>query len=972
MELLRAKYPKMRPVKKPPSLGTYNGFGVSVYGRRDVDPDTGTYVKTYCFCALFIPVLALGAYRVADAEGGGWYFIGKEPLSRFARGWNLALLILGLLSFGGQGIRSHFTSPEYVAARQLNQASVHLKAGDPLKAAAIYRIMLGGEHSVAQARTGLQSALEPCLQSDSADTVTQALQLLSRLPASMAPVVPDAFERGMTQVEKFRAANPDGALEIVRALETMAPKNEQLPPLEIALLKDVVAKNPDHTARVVELAVLYENGKQLEESQKLLLPHREKLGITEGARILGQHFLREAQHEDAYGLLHPYVQSRLASLRGVEQSYTNAYAQSIQRAYNALNNQQAGLDFYQRYEKAPKAEQATMVNAFVESALARDAGYQRALTSLMAANKIVPVTLDLGIVQVNRAQNLADAQARKTELEAAEKTFLSIRCLAGETDEYRLFLGEVYYWLGKAQEGKQLFDQLLAAHKRAVPILLALSSKLRMVGEQTQARELAEEAYRTGKTDKQKYEAASLRAHIEIDNDDRIAWLAKADPNEPPIQIALNSTRGEKALEDQNKELAAQFLNKAIAAYKGLPKNSTSLNNCGLVYLNLFRASGNLQDHQRGLALLEEAMAMEPGNSLLLINTMNMLCSHALMEVVGDALRLGPLGEEASFETLAYLYNDESQRREVFRRLRENPSMKKTLAYLDRALLLAPKRLDLYLTSLQIQNGFRDLPEMQKLQQRYRAGAPERKEIDQRYAESYDGANDSENAERAQKQIARWQKLLEKPAIAGHAPTKVYLQTQLNEEREGAWSYGIPVDAEELVRAASATYEAHPCSATRGRLSSALFFRALDQVARQNAEVGSLVKRTRRGLTARYLITWLLENRNPAAESLRQHPDVQKAVALEKENSKLFTSFPGTDDWALFHATDPEQAGAVAGLFKANASAQLIEELRFEFTPMRATSVIDRYWGLRLAGQEKQAAEIYQQALRKKLPLPPM
>src|SRR6185503_17240534 len=159
----------------------------------------------------------------------------------------------------------------------------------------------------------------------------------------------------------------------------------------------------------------------------------------------------------------------------------------------SLNKKQAPLQWYTDYDRASKEQQTTMVDNYIEKYMESDAGYKHAISELRAANKIVPVTLDLGIVQVNRAQNLQNQDARKKELEAAERTFLAIKGLAGETDEYRLFLGQVYYWLGKSKEGKALYDRLLASRKRAFPILIALAYKLRMVGEIAQARELSEE-----------------------------------------------------------------------------------------------------------------------------------------------------------------------------------------------------------------------------------------------------------------------------------------------------------------------------------------------------------------------------------------------------------------------------------------------------------------------------------------------
>jgi hypothetical protein len=84
----RTKYPEMRPVTSAPWLFTVHGIGAMMYNERDRDPATGTYVKTHCLCIMFVPVLALGAYRVYP-RGTGWTLIGRVPLSRFAFWWNV-------------------------------------------------------------------------------------------------------------------------------------------------------------------------------------------------------------------------------------------------------------------------------------------------------------------------------------------------------------------------------------------------------------------------------------------------------------------------------------------------------------------------------------------------------------------------------------------------------------------------------------------------------------------------------------------------------------------------------------------------------------------------------------------------------------------------------------------------------------------------------------------------------------------
>ena len=95
---LKAKFPDLEPISGPPPLFRLNGCGFTVLGTRDRDPETATYLTTYTFTVVFLPVLALRAYRVADAPGGGQYYYGREGLSGLARGWNW-LLAAGAVFF---------------------------------------------------------------------------------------------------------------------------------------------------------------------------------------------------------------------------------------------------------------------------------------------------------------------------------------------------------------------------------------------------------------------------------------------------------------------------------------------------------------------------------------------------------------------------------------------------------------------------------------------------------------------------------------------------------------------------------------------------------------------------------------------------------------------------------------------------------------------------------------------------------
>ena len=117
------------PISGPPSLFTLNGFGLTIYGDRDAHPD-GSHVKTRFLAALFVPILPLDAWRVLPADEGGFYFLGKVPLSGLTRWWRrLALVaIVGAVASGAW--ESHVESPEYRAARAWEAAAALETSGN--------------------------------------------------------------------------------------------------------------------------------------------------------------------------------------------------------------------------------------------------------------------------------------------------------------------------------------------------------------------------------------------------------------------------------------------------------------------------------------------------------------------------------------------------------------------------------------------------------------------------------------------------------------------------------------------------------------------------------------------------------------------------------------------------------------------------------------------------------------------------
>lgn len=59
----------LKPVEHAPSLFTWNGLGLRIYGKSEEDPDLGSYMTTYYFVVFFLPLIPICRYRVIDAGG---------------------------------------------------------------------------------------------------------------------------------------------------------------------------------------------------------------------------------------------------------------------------------------------------------------------------------------------------------------------------------------------------------------------------------------------------------------------------------------------------------------------------------------------------------------------------------------------------------------------------------------------------------------------------------------------------------------------------------------------------------------------------------------------------------------------------------------------------------------------------------------------------------------------------------------
>ncbi|MCI0380106.1 MAG: hypothetical protein L0215_21185 [Gemmataceae bacterium] len=963
---LTERFPEMTPVTKAPPLSTVYGVGTMVYGSRDYDLDTGTYVKTHVICFLFIPLFSLGAYRVADAPEG-WYFLGKVPLSALAKTWNyLVLLVIA----GGVGLGFwlyHINSADYIAQTKLADADNLVAEGRFGAAADVYRQLGEGKSSHAPAA---KQKLIDLLDNPALAKQPEEAWMVTRLCIDQAKAgrpVERLFEKAQALAQSLGKDDPRMALQIVDAAGPFAADPKEYQEARLPFLQAWLKKSPNDLDAVTELAVYWESRHDLAQCKKVLEPHAKELGQREGARILGQVYMQEGKFDEAYRLLSAYAENRLQQFQDAEANLINAEQQARKDVIHQLDRRAAPDFDFAAFDRADKATQFQMLSDYMRGRLRENRQVRLALEELEKHARVVPVALQLGLILLQRAQSQPDANARTQELEKAEKTFLAIRAVAGHTPEFKVNLGQVYYWLGKHAEGTKLWEEVLG--NRDVESLLRVARANRQVGEAAKARQLVEEAYDKESEATKKKTMAAERAAMAYEPDDSILWLERSDLNDPLTKASWNISKGQTALQSGDEAGAAQFIRDSIAIYEKLPEHFVVLNDRALAYLSLFKATGERAALVKSGQLFEKAVRLKPDDTVLLINTGTQLKAQSLGDVIGPRIDLSLLREAGDFNLLPFLYHDQESWKPIRKQLQEHPGILTTIGYFERALLLAPKSADALAALNLLFHQTRNLEKMRGLEARLKNVTPDVSVVEKIFQETYQGKNDEKMRKDLTVARPRIEARLEAARKSGGATFAAAALAFLNMEKNGD-RLGMTSNADALVELAQEVRKAAPSRGASDLLMAALLFRAHRNLLKSEPAYAAIAEKGRRSLHPNYLIAWALNQPGPQQKAILSNTDVRQALDLLLEGLKLFPNRGDEWTWAMLRTAHPTAAEETAKRYQKDEMSRLEMAILREIAPYSADYVVRQAWAYEIAGKSAEAAAFLKESAKRGVPLP--
>ncbi len=500
---------------------------------------------------------------------------------------------------------------------------------------------------------------------------------------------------------------------------------------------------------------------------------------------------------------------------------------------------------------------------------------------------------------------------------------------------------------------------------------MRVSRLLRRVGSPDEARALSEEAYRTGPTPEFRGNAAVHRSLVGLDLDERIHWLRRSNPADPEVKAFLCWDLAVQAIERGDDDQATSQFREALALYDAMAVEPATLNNSAMILFRLSRLTGDRAAFDRGLARIEKAHDLDPIDSVNSINLANFVREAALCEVIGPAIDLQLLKEDAELDHLAFLYQDQGGRDSYAQRVRAHPGLNRLVALLETTLLLSPRRGDLY-KALNELYAYRGETEKQRgLVQRL-----ERIELDQsdeiaRAKSIYAGGRKEQRRTAAAAAIRRAEAALKAASARRRDATFAVAATRLVNARISGYSAGVETDADSILSLAEQAHAAAPSYQTRSVLTYALLFRAGRRLARTQPAYARMAEKTRSSTTDSDLIGVALDGKDPLRSAARQDPDVRRAVNLIREAYRDDRSYEATPwTWSLVRVFDPQVADSMAETYLKDESAQLSRVIRSKLEPASASAALSLYWAAEMVGPNAGGTDILRAYAARGVPLP--
>lgn len=452
------------------------------------------------------------------------------------------------------------------------------------------------------------------------------------------------------------------------------------------------------------------------------------------------------------------------------------------------------------------------------------------------------------------------------------------------------------------------------------------------------------------------------------DTDDELSWLQQVPNPDHRTTIRLASAQAQKADQDGDKDRALEFYRTAAEGWSKLPPNAMTLNNGAIVQWRLFNLTGDITHYENGTKMMEQAVALQPDDSILAFNAATSLLGNALLQIAGEAFHPRLIQAGIDLESLRFLYQNEQGRSALFAKLRQNSSYRRGLDLLQRSLVLAPNNLNYHQLASVYFSSTHDTKALQALL--LKVEDTEFSSVEAiTEAESF---RKGEKDDEIRKQIAlkdkEWQEIHDQLT---DPKQRHFARVVLAETRLSVFSIGEadPKTIDSEIAYLQSALKDRPSSRLRGTYLDAVAQQALLALSSENEIFAEFVESGRRDLSGRQLLLLALYS-DRLRPLVLAHGPCKKALQGNHEQTSAFPDSPGPEDWMAAAHLKVANADAIKASALKNQDELLAIQFHHRTTPWVPSAILRTYQALHLRGEEGEAKALLQQAAENNIPLP--
>lgn len=384
--------------------------------------------------------------------------------------------------------------------------------------------------------------------------------------------------------------------------------------------------------------------------------------------------------------------------------------------------------------------------------------------------------------------------------------------------------------------------------------------------------------------------------------------------------------------------------------------------------LLLYRITGDEALLEQAGDMREQALALEPGDPLLLGNSAELCLALGLRQLAGDLLKTNELRVLMEPSFLPLLYKDQEGRQKYREMMASNKSIQNAIEYFRRVRILAPERIGAYKTLARIYEFLDDVDSLRTLNTQLEEAELHLTEHIKASVEYYRGQDDPAGIAETRRLSGIWRNVLPAPSASGDATSAaagIFLAGMARANR-------VEESPDRIVELTEQAHDAYPSAGALTSLEYALYFRACSRLAGTDPEFKAVLRKVRRSLSPATLVAATLLRGGALADHLRDDADFRRGLKLRLEYCSRFPSV-GPLTYVLLHAGSEETAERAKEARQqalADDSGRLYRSIVLRLEPTDADNVYATAWMLQLEGKEDAARKLLHDCADLGVPLP--